>query len=112
MLTLELWKQLRADQCFLRPQKKKETRGNPGVRPGRPILCVWKTIWLCQPPKKKKEISVDNLNRGGLRDSSKGTRRGPEAACGIGYPLVPYKCPVGPGSTRYRGRMYSPVWKP
>ena len=34
------------------------------------------------------------MNRGGLRDPSKGTRRGPEAACGIGYPLVPYRCPA------------------
>ncbi|KAF6125452.1 hypothetical protein HJG60_009893 [Phyllostomus discolor] len=35
---------------------------------GRPILCVWRTIWLCQPPEKREEMSFGHLNKGRAGD--------------------------------------------
>ena len=76
---------LRAEQCFLRPPKKKVVKNNAGVCPERPVLHVWRTIWLCQPPEEEK-ISFENLNRGRAKEPVyrgwAGTRKGEgRAAC-------------------------------
>ena len=67
---------LRAEQCFLRTQKKKKVTGNPRARwgwgaavsPKGPVPCIWRTIWLCQPLEKREEISFGNLDRGRTKE--------------------------------------------
>ena len=71
MYLLELWKQLRADQRFLGPQKKKKLMGDPGVHPKSPkmpIWSCWKIIWLCQLLATREEIFFGLL----ARDKAKG----------------------------------------